>query len=76
MGFQIDLHGKDSIEATAVVENALFSLESSDLYDYVDIVVGNGQGIIRHVALEIIEEQNFSYDFPNPRQAMIRVYKK
>ncbi|MBN4089341.1 Smr/MutS family protein [Mycoplasma enhydrae] len=76
MGFEIDLHGKDSIEATLKVENALFSLEQSGWYEYVDIIVGNGQGIIKHTVIDIIEQHGKRYEFPNPRQALIRVYKR
>ncbi|WP_373435402.1 Smr/MutS family protein [Metamycoplasma equirhinis] len=74
---QIDLHGLRTSEAISTVLNALYELENdSPNQNYLDIVVGVGTGALRLSVEELLDNENYRYEFTNSNKSSIRVYKK
>ncbi|WP_412031641.1 DNA mismatch repair protein MutS [Metamycoplasma buccale] len=73
---EIDLHGQDINKATATISLALFEFEQDDYKKYLDIIVGNGTGALKIRVVEILDKENYQYDYLNLNHSIIRVYKK
>lgn len=67
----IDLHGLNVEEATAVLMNALFSFSSS--FDYkLEIITGKGEGILKMTVLNILDDEGYEY---KSEEGRVIVYK-
>lgn len=57
----IDLHGFNVEEATATLINALFSFRLDKYDNKLEIITGNGQGIIWSTVLDLLDEERIFY---------------
>ncbi|WP_052461466.1 Smr/MutS family protein [Metamycoplasma canadense] len=74
--FTIDLHGQTGEKAVATVLNALFTFEQDKYLEYFDIIVGNGVGALKFYVSDLLDSENYSYQFINSNHSIIRVFKK
>ncbi|TPR54277.1 hypothetical protein [Metamycoplasma neophronis] len=72
----LDLHGYDTIEATAATLNALKEFEEDEYMEYIDIIVGIGTGAVKFVVEDLLEEECFPFSYLNKNGSKIRVYKR
>ncbi|AXE60842.1 DNA mismatch repair protein MutS [[Mycoplasma] phocae] len=73
---EVDLHGCDSIEATAIVLNALKELEEDEYHNTYTFIAGNGSGAIKFIVEDILEKEGYRYIYLNKNKSIIKAFKK
>ncbi|QBF34497.1 DNA mismatch repair protein MutS [Mycoplasmopsis phocirhinis] len=69
--FCIDLHGYDVNQAISKLEIALFEAQEQG-YDMLEIITGNGMGVLKVVVEEYLREGNYEWEIE--RQGVYLVY--
>ncbi|WP_240939120.1 DNA mismatch repair protein MutS [Mycoplasma phocoeninasale] len=73
---QVDLHGCDSLEATAIVLNALKELEEDEYHFSYTFIAGNGSGAIKFLVEDILDKEGYKYTYLNKSKSIIKAFKK
>lgn len=71
----IDLHGCNESEALRKMIMALYELDSDDMIDSLNIIIGKGE-VLPYVVIEYLEQQNYDWDYDGNNYGAIIVFKK